>query len=315
MSQQHIPVLLQEVLDSFSDLGTSSRSKDLVYFDGTYGRGGHFRAIQEKYDPARSYICDQDTQAIEKAGKDWAAEIATGKMSVHHQNFNDFVLSAPNDVKFDMALLDLGVSSPQLDQAERGFSFNKDGPLDMRMNLNQKLTAAELINESESDHLFEIFRQYGEVPNPARVIRAVVKDRETNPFTTTLQLAQLIERVDGWQKKGFHPATQYFMALRLVVNRELEVVEQVLPELIQKMHDKGRISVITFHSLEDRLVKNIFKDSTEGFLVYKKVIVPSENECKINPRARSAKLRVFQKGPAPEKPDKFALRRAQRTEG
>lgn len=312
MSQQHIPVLLQEVLDSFSDLGGSSRARELIYFDGTYGRGGHFRAIQEKFAPARSYICDQDTQAIEKARTDWVQQIAAGSISVHHQNFNDFVLNAPADIQFDMALLDLGVSSPQLDQAERGFSFNKDGPLDMRMNQNQKLTAADLINESEPEHLIEIFKQYGEVKNPARVVRAVVNDRVTKPFVGTLQLAQLIERVDGWQKKGFHPATQYFMALRLVVNRELEVVEQVLPALIQKMHDKGRISVITFHSLEDRLVKNIFKDSSEGFLVYKKVIVPSENECKINPRARSAKLRVFQKGMAPEKPDKFALRRAQR---
>ena len=312
MSQQHIPVLLHEVLDSFSDLNGRN---DLVYFDGTYGRGGHFRAIQEKYAPARSYICDQDAQAIEKARTDWAAEIAAGKISVHHQNFNDFVRNAPADLKIDMALLDLGVSSPQLDQAERGFSFNKDGPLDMRMNQSQKLTAAELVNDSEPEHLIEIFKQYGEVEKPARVVRAVVNDRVAKPFINTLQLAQLIERVDGWQKKGFHPATQYFMALRLVVNRELEVVEQVLPELFKKMRDKGRISVITFHSLEDRLVKNIFKDSTEGFLVYKKVIVPSENECKINPRARSAKLRVFQKGMAPEKPDKFALRRAQRTEG
>lgn len=311
MSQQHIPVLLQEVLDSFSNL---AGKEGLVYFDGTYGRGGHFRAIQEKYHPAQNHICDQDLQAIEQARKDWSAEISSGQTHVHHQNFNDFILNDQNNLKFDMALLDLGVSSPQLDQAERGFSFNKDGPLDMRMNQTQALTAAELINTYEPEDLIEIFRQYGEVMNPARVVRAIVNDRVTKPFESTLQLAGLIERVEGWKKKGFHPATQFFMALRLVVNRELQVVEQVLPELMKKMHDKGRISVITFHSLEDRLVKNIFKDSTEGFSVYKKVIVPSENECKINPRARSAKLRIFQKGPEPEKPDKFALRRAQRVE-
>lgn len=308
---EHIPVLLQEVLDSFSSM---SARDDLVYFDGTYGRGGHFKAIQDKYSPKKSYICDQDLQAIAQAEDLWSTEVSQHKIQIHHSNFNHFVLNSAADLKFDMALLDLGVSSPQLDQAARGFSFNKEGPLDMRMNQKQPTTAAELVNELSLEELIQLFREYGEIEKPARVVRAVVNDRVTKPFQTTLQLAQLIERVDGWQKKGFHPATQYFMALRLVVNRELEVVAEVLPNLMQKMRDQGRIAVITFHSLEDRLVKNIFKDSSEGFLVYKKVVVPTENECKINPRARSAKLRVFQKGVAPEKPDKFALRRAMRVE-
>ena len=134
----------------------------------------------------------------------------------------------------------------------------------------------------------------------------------STPFKTTLQLASLIERVEGWKKKGFHPATQYFMALRLVVNQELEILQQALPLLIDQLQDGGRFSVITFHSLEDRIVKNIFKDDEKGFLVNKKVIVPSEEECRINVRARSAKLRIFQKGQKPEKPDKFAARRALR---
>lgn len=284
----------------------------MVYFDGTYGRGGHFRAIQEKYLPAISYLTDQDFTAIEQAQVDWAASIKNGSVKVFHQNFYDFVQLNENSQKFDMALLDLGVSSPQLDQAERGFSFNKDGPLDMRMNQMMGTTAAEIINNSSTEDLLSIFSSYGEIQNPMRVVRAIVNDRVAKPFATTLQLAGLIERVDGWHKKGFHPATQYFMALRLVINRELEVIEKVLPLLMSQMRDKGRISVITFHSLEDRIVKNIFKDSEKGFLVNKKVIVPTEEECKINTRARSAKLRIFQKGAAPEKPDKFALRRAQR---
>lgn len=307
----HIPVLLTEVLESFSHL---MGRKGLVYFDGTYGRGGHFRAIQTQYQPLKSYICDQDSYAIHQAMTDWDSEIKSGKMIVQHMNFSECIAELAESEKIDMALLDLGVSSPQLDQADRGFSFNKDGPLDMRMNQKQTLTAAQIVNTYEAEDLMGIFRQYGEVPNPARVVRAIVKDRVEKPYENTLQLAQMIERVDGWQKKGFHPATQYFMALRLVVNRELEVVAEVLPKLIEKMQDQGRISVITFHSLEDRLVKNIFKESGAGFLVHKKVIVPSENECKINPRSRSAKLRVFQKGLPPEKPDKFALRRAQRAE-
>lgn len=309
MSDVHIPVLLNEVLEMYSPF---SEQKNLVYFDGTYGRGGHFKAVFEKFSPAKAYATDQDTHAYEQALNTWATEINSGRVKIYHENFLEFVSAHRCEEKIDMALLDLGVSSPQLDQGERGFSFNKDGPLDMRMNQKQELTAAKIINEFDAEDLFEIFKSYGEVPNPARVVRALVNDRAAKPFTTTLQLAQLIERVDGWKKKGFHPATQYFMALRLVVNRELQVVEEVLPLLISQMQDKGRIAIITFHSLEDRLVKNIFKNSSDGFLVNKKVIVPSENECKMNVRARSAKLRVFQKGSEPEKPDKFALRRQQR---
>lgn len=310
MSELHIPVLLNEVLESFSSL--KSRN-DLKYYDGTFGRGGHFREIVKHYHPLRCDLTDQDSRAIETAKLEWQKEISENKVFVHHMNFEEFALQE-NTQKFDMILLDLGVSSPQLDQAERGFSFNKDGPLDMRMNQHAKLTAAEIINEFPAEELIEIFKTYGEIFHSSRVVRAIVNDRMEKPFTTTLQLAQLIERVDGWQKKGFHPATQYFMALRLVVNRELQVVETAIPRLIEKLQDGGRISVITFHSLEDRLVKNLFKDSDRGFLINKKVIVPSEEECKINPRARSAKLRIFQKGEAPEKPDKFAIRRAQRAE-
>lgn len=304
----HIPVLLNEVLESFSNF---KNKNNLKYFDGTFGRGGHFREVVKRYNPSRCDLTDQDTRAIETAYTEWKKEISENKVFVHHKNFEEFALEE-NSLKFDMILLDLGVSSPQLDQAERGFSFNKDGPLDMRMNQNAKLTAAEIINEFPAEELIEIFKTYGEIFHSSRVVRAIVNDRMTKPFTTTLQLAQLIERVDGWQKKGFHPATQYFMALRLVVNRELQVVETAIPRLIEKLEDGGRISIITFHSLEDRLVKNLFKDSNHGFLINKKVIVPTEEECKMNPRARSAKLRIFQKGEAPEKPDKFAIRRAQR---
>lgn len=309
MSQLHKPVLLNEVLDAFS---VFKNRTDLIYFDGTYGRGGHFRAVQEKFFPKISYLSDQDSAAIEQAQQEWAEMIRQERIKVRHQNFYEFIQSCHHQVGFDMALLDLGVSSPQLDQAERGFSFNKDGPLDMRMNQSNGMTASDIINSFSQEDMISIFHTYGEIQNPARVVRAIIKDRATQPFVSTLQLAGLIERVDGWHKKGFHPATQYFMALRLVINRELEVVEKTIPLLIDLMHDQGRIAIITFHSLEDRIVKNIFKDSQAGFLVHKKVIVPSEEECKINPRARSAKLRIFQKGPVPEKPDKFALRRAQR---
>lgn len=301
MVQLHKPVLLKEVIDSFENF---KNSKDLIYFDGTFGRGGHYRAIQQKYSLKEAWATDQDLEAVAYAKEHFP------EVKIQHSDFFSFAETAmPN---YDMGLIDLGVSSPQLDQPGRGFSFNKEGPLDMRMNHSQSTTAATIINEWSEEKLYEVFRNYGELERPARVVRAILHDRAIKPFTTTLQLAQLIERVDGWQKKGFHPATQYFMGLRLVVNNELEFVEQGLPLMIEKLNDGGRLSVITFHSLEDRLVKEIFRDSELGFPVYKKVIVPSDEECKTNPRARSAKLRVFQKGQEPEKPDKFALRRAQR---
>lgn len=305
MSDLHVPVLLKEVIDSFSIF---MNEKNLVYYDGTYGRGGHFREIQRIYHPKTSFITDQDLIAIKQAEENLATQIQDKSVSIFHQNFLEFAKT--NTEKLNMILLDLGVSSPQLDEASRGFSFNKDGPLDMRMNLKNSLTAAQIVNEFSEEDLIEVFKVYGEVFTSGRVVRAIVKDRAIKPFTTTLQLAQMIERVDGWQKKGFHPATQYFMALRLVVNRELQSIEEAIPQLIHSLQDKGRMAIITFHSLEDRIIKNLFKNSLEGFLVNKKVIVPTEEECKINPRARSAKLRVFQKGLMPEKPDKFALRRA-----
>jgi 16S rRNA (cytosine1402-N4)-methyltransferase len=301
MVQLHTPVLLAEVLDSFSNL---SAKKHLIYFDGTFGRGGHYKAIKEKYNLQTALATDQDHEAIEFAQKNFS------EVKIQQTSFYEFAKT--NSKKIDLALIDLGVSSPQLDQAERGFSFLRDGPLDMRMNRTNSITAEIIVNEWSEAQLIDVFKTYGEVEKPIRVIRAIINDRPTKKFTTTLQLAQLIERVDGWSKKGFHPATQYFMGLRLVINSELEFVEKGIPLLMEQLSDGGRLSVITFHSLEDRLVKTIFRDSKTGFPVYKKVIVPSDEECKTNSRARSAKLRVFQKGTMPEKPDKFALRRKQR---
>jgi 16S rRNA (cytosine1402-N4)-methyltransferase len=297
----HVPVLLNEVIDVFSSMAEKT---DLIYFDGTFGRGGHYSELRKKYKIGKAYATDQDQAAINYASENFP------EIKIFHENFYDFAQKNTN--KIDMALLDLGVSSPQLDQSDRGFSFMREGPLDMRMNQNLNVTAADFVNTADESLLFKIFAEYGEVKKSAKVVRAILKDREMQKFETTLQLAKMIERVDGWQKKGFHPATQYFMGLRLVVNQELEVTEQAIPLLIDQLNDQGRLAVITFHSLEDRIVKNIFNESKLGFAVSKKVIVPTEEECKNNPRARSAKLRVFQKGLAAEKPDKFALRRMQR---
>lgn len=306
MSEKHIPVMKNEVLSAAS---TCLQRPNLVFFDGTYGRGGHFRELWKLTNWKKAIINDQDQRAIELAKIEWNEEIQNGKIEISAQNFFQY---ASNSIeKLDFILLDLGVSSPQLDQAERGFSFNKDGPLDMRMNQNLQRSAQDVLQTADEQELNHIFKTYGEIERPGRVIRAILNDRIEKPFTSTLQFAGLIERIEGWKKKGFHPATQYFMALRLEVNQELQVIEEGIPLFLNLLQDGGRIAVITFHSLEDRIVKNLFKENELGFALNKKVIVPTDEECKINPRARSAKLRVFQKGKPPEKPDKFELRRQQ----
>lgn len=276
---------------------TSAKELPLRYLDGTLGRGGHLRAILDRWPQITAVAFDQDPTAIAYAKENFATEIQQNRLQLVHRNFSEYTLEEFGT--FDGMLLDLGVSSPQLDQADRGFSFYHDGPLDMRMNPQKGLTAADIIATFSEEQLIEIFKSYGEIQRPFRVVRAIIADRQTKPFLRTRDLAGLIERVDGWQRKGFHPATQYFMALRLVVNQELEILEPSLLKLVHGLRPKGRIAVLTFHSLEDRIVKNTFKsfESVEGFgsVVNKKVIVPGREEEVANPRSRSAKLRVFEK--------------------
>lgn len=303
----HKPVFLREVLEIFSTHEGPVRD----YFDGTFGRGGHARAVLERFPEARLWAFDRDADAI-RYGMDTFANLtaapgATGRAHFFHANYADFNEVAKQErargsaekfpEKFDLMLLDLGVSSPQLDEAERGFSFYNDGPLDMRMDRRQELSAEEIVNNWSEQDLARAFIELGEVQRPYRVVRAIVHDRVAKPFTSTRQLASLIERVDGWQKKGAHPATRYFMALRLAVNDELGALERSLSDLLQALANNGIMAVITFHSLEDRIVKNVFKAHLEhGRLINKKVIKPSDEEVKNNPRSRSAKLRAFAKG-------------------
>jgi len=292
MSDQHIPVMMKEILEH---LGPAIlRSENPRYFDGTFGRGGHLRAMLQNFPKLKAVATDQDPQATEFGLQSFASEIQTERLKLLHQNFSEF--NTEKLGKFDAMLIDLGVSSPQLDQGIRGFSFYHDGPLDMRMDTTKGFTAADLLSSLTEDELNNLFQELGEIPKPYRVVRAIVHDRKTEPFLTTRQLAGLIERVEGWHRKGFHPATQYFMALRLRVNSELEILEQSLERLIQGLRPSGRLAVLTFHSLEDRIVKNKFRElSTLGKPLFKKVIQPEWNEQKQNPRARSAKLRIFER--------------------
>ena len=296
----HYPVMINEIIEAFQPCFSLSNAR---YFDGTFGRGGHYQIVKEKCPQVQAVVMDQDLQAIQFAQDKFSTEVQQAKLKVVHANFSEFANHSLGN--FDMMLLDLGVSSPQLDQAERGFSFYHDGPLDMRMNQQQELTAEYLINTSSEEELVDIFRNYGEVQKPFRVVRAIVHDRKTKAFQSTKELAGLIERVDGWRQKGHHPATKYFMGLRLAVNQELEVVEKTLPEMMRSLNMGGRLAVLTFHSLEDRIVKNIFRGHPElGRPVNKKVIIPTQEECDFNSRSRSAKLRIFERGTQDE-PKKF----------
>ncbi len=295
----HAPVFLRAVMDIFRGGGPVTAT-----FDGTFGRGGHAEAVMSEFSSAKMVALDWDEDAIRFGHEKFAEQIASGQLTLVRANFQDFaeVRSQFANVatKFDRMLLDLGVSSPQLDQAHRGFSFYNDGPLDMRMDQRLETTAADLVNSMEEQDLARLFIEYGEVQKPFRVVRAIVNDRKAvKPYETTKELSSLIERVDGWQKKGSHPATRYFMALRLKVNEELEGLSKALPALIDSLAEGGILAVITFHSLEDRIVKHIFKDHIRiGRLINKKVIKPDDEEIRLNPRARSAKLRAFEKGPA-----------------
>lgn len=293
----HIPVFLDAVMNVFKAADGPIRNA----FDGTFGRGGHTRAILNEWPECKVVAFDWDEDAIQYGEENFASEIASGRLRLVRASYDEFKQVHSTDPgfpnEFNLMLLDLGVSSPQLDRAERGFSFYHEGPLDMRMDHRKPLTAAEIVNTWSEQDLARLFIEYGEVQRPYRVVRAIVHDRKhRKPFETTRELASMIERVDGWRKKGAHPATRYFLALRLKVNEELSTLSRALPDLIEGLADGGVLAVITFHSLEDRIVKNIFKDHLHvGELVNKKVIKPDEEEVRRNPRSRSAKLRAFKK--------------------
>lgn len=300
-SSEHYPVMINEILEGFSVFKDKA---DVTYFDGTFGRGGHYMALKSAIPQMKATVMDQDTAAISYAETRFQTEVEKGQLRIVHGNFAQF--SDHNFQNFDMMLLDLGVSSPQLDQADRGFSFYNDGPLDMRMNQQQGLTAEMIINTSSEDELIKIFKEYGEVHRPFRVVRAIAHDRKTKAYQSTKELAGLIERVDGWHIKGHHPATKYFMALRLAVNSELEVIQEAVPAMMKALKPGGRLAVISFHSLEDRIIKNLFRDDKSfGKPIHKKIIVPTQEECDKNSRSRSAKLRIFERSAQDELSQRF----------
>lgn len=283
------------------------------YADGTAGGGGHAAAILESSAPnGWLFGCDRDGAAVEAA----RARLArfAGRFEIRRGNFSELAEMVEAG-SFDGVLLDLGVSSPQLDQAERGFSFQQDGPLDMRMDTRQGATAAELVNSLDTDELAKIFWEWGGEPQSRRLARAMVAERRLAPFKTTGQLAAFIERLAPRRGKRTHPATAVFQALRLAVNDEPGSLQIGLAAALKILKPGGRLAVITFHSLEDRLVKEFGRERARDYefsgtvdvpelrrprapelkWVERRSVKPGAAEVAENPRSRSAQLRVMEK--------------------
>lgn len=285
--QQHVPVLLDSVLQLLQPAQGES------YLDLTAGYGGHARAVLERTGNENgAVLVDRDEYAIEQL-----SPLADRGATVLH---NDFLSAAEQLVKekrqFDMILVDLGVSSPQLDRSERGFSFSHNGPLDMRMDNRQSISAANIVNEWPSAELTRIIYEYGEEPyKQARTIaEAIIQAR---PLQKTAELAQVVSNAYRGRKKKIHPATRTFQAIRIAVNDELGQIERMLPLIPKLLAKGGRVAVISFHSLEDRLVKRFFKEQANaGFEAELSVITKKPVDGSLadvhNPRARSAKLRA-----------------------
>jgi 16S rRNA (cytosine1402-N4)-methyltransferase len=284
------------------------------YADGTIGGGGHAESILDASTPTGwLYGCDRDGAAVEAAQKRLGERFA-GRFEIRRANFSELAEWIPAR-SCDGVILDLGVSSPQLDLAERGFSFQGEGPLDMRMDSSQALMAADLVNGASAEELADIFWKFGGERDSRRLARAIVHGREQRKFETTTQLAALMERISPRSGKKAHPATKVFQALRIAVNDEMGSLKSGLEAAGRILKPGGRLAVITFHSLEDRVVKDFGREKTRDYTfsgpvdvpelrqprepemrwVVRKAITPGAAELKENPRSRSAQLRVLEK--------------------
>ena len=305
---KHIPVLLNPTLDGLNI------KPDGIYVDLTLGRGGHSGEILKRLTTGHLYGVDQDQEAIDESKK--YLETISSNFTLIHKNFShlDEILSEFHIDYADGILMDLGVSSPQFDEGDRGFSYREDAPLDMRMDQRQALTAYQIVNTYSLDEIFKILRDYGEEKFAYSIAKNIVKTREISPIKTTFELVEIIKKSKPMKElaKAGHPAKQTFQALRIAVNDELNVLTITLDKALKALRPHGgRLAVITFHSLEDRIVKNIFKENAieegnrydfpikqkekEYHLVNRKPIVASEEELKENHRSASAKLRIIER--------------------
>ena len=301
----HRTVLLDEAVAGLNLHGERRRG---IYVDGTFGRGGHSRAILEQLGPeGRLLAFDRDPAAIGAA-----RQIGDPRLSVVHANYSALTaeLLARGVEAVDGILLDLGVSSPQLDAAERGFSFRFDGPLDMRMDNSCGITAAEWLHEVSEDELKGVIRDYGEERFAQQIARAVVAARSLQPLVTTRQLAQIVAQAVKKREPGQDPATRTFQAIRIFLNQELEGLSLVMPQCLDRLRPGGRLAIISFHSLEDRMVKRFLRGEAQPrtlpdrlpvraaelpqprLRLVGRAIRAGSEEVAANPRARSATLRI-----------------------
>lgn len=306
-AEEHQAIMVPEVL-------TALKVKpDGVYIDATFGRGGHSKAILNQLGPnGQLWVMDRDPQAIAVARA--LAEMDT-RVTVLHQSFAHLLNTCQEKGlvgKINGVLLDLGVSSPQLDNAERGFSFRLDGPLDMRMDPTTGISAAEWIKDAREDDIASILKNFGEERFHRRIARAIVEARAVAPITTTMQLANIVSKANPAWEKHKHPATRSFQAIRMHVNNELGELSNVLDQMLEVLADKGRMVIISFHSLEHSMVKQFIETHVQGdeyprglpilhsqlnqkLCKIGKKIKPSESEIHENPRSRSAILRVAER--------------------
>ena len=310
MNFKHQSVLLEETINNLNI------QPDGIYVDGTLGGGGHAFHVCSRLSEKGHFIgIDQDGAAIEAAGE--RLKPFGDKVTIVRSNYSDMkqVLKSLGVSGVNGIVLDLGVSSYQLDTAERGFSYRENAPLDMRMDQRQEKTARDIINGYSDMELYRIIRDYGEDKFAKNIAKHIVRARQEKPVETTDELTEIIKAAIPMKFRavGGHPAKRTFQAIRIELNQELEVLRSHLNEMVELLDDGGRICIITFHSLEDRIVKNIFRKcenpcecppsfptcvcgkKSMGKVITRKPILPSEEELEINPRAKSAKLRVFER--------------------
>ena len=308
MEFHHISVLLNECIDNLNI------RPDGIYVDGTMGGGGHSLGIAKRLTTGRLICIDQDPNAHEAAGKRLAEY--KDRITFVRDNFGNIksILDSLGIEKIDGMLLDIGVSSHQLDEAERGFSYQQDAPLDMRMNPDRPFSAYDVVNGYDEDELDRVIFTYGEERWARRIAQFIVKEREAKPIETTGELVDIIKKAvpKGARKDGPHPAKRTFQAIRIEVNGELEVLQRAIDDVAARLAVGGRLCIITFHSLEDRIVKEAFRKQENpcicpphfpvcvcgkkplGRVITRKPILPSKEELEENPRSRSAKLRVLE---------------------
>lgn len=311
MEFSHKSILLTECMEGLSI------KPDGVYVDGTLGGGGHsFHILERLNEKGRLIGIDQDEDAIEAATKRLAQ--FEKQVTIVRDNYEHFqeILSALSISEVDGILLDLGVSSYQFDEADRGFSYRFDAPLDMRMDNRQDFTARDLINNYSETELYHIIRDYGEDKFAKNIAKHIVMERAKKPIETTGELAEIVSHAIPMKIRvaGGHPAKRTFQAIRIALNRELDVLKDSLDGMMRSLKPGGRLCIITFHSLEDRIVKQCFKTAEDpcicpkdfpvcscgrkslGKVITRKAILPSESEQEENPRSKSAKLRIFERG-------------------